>query len=512
MSQANYTGLRLPLAVGVRPGIEKFDFVSILGYAFTAIVGCLLSAIAPTSGNVDKSFCWMVLANVAATLVVLLFKKTREYKPVNWLTPDVTFTVSFVIVHFLYIFMWLTQVFDLGEEMWYFRGAHCPHTVCVTLAMCSACLSVFLLGYMLLRPRRRLGPSRINLGWQQLGKIMARVALFGLSGYIIAMQGRFLEGYYTGSSGGGFVGNTLLSVFQGLVLASIAVVVISRAPLRSRSRRLMALDIFLVLVAGVALLIHGDRSTFVLILIAIAASYSEFVKPISLKTGILAFIGLVMLLGIAQVARSRAVGERSLGMFYRVGLETADESIEISARTFSGSGLTAFVAVDYVPEKHEYFKGKLKLLSVAGIVPFGRRLFGLEQNAETSSSNLFTKLIQGSERGVSGTGTSVFGDFYLEGGFVVCLFAFLLLGVFFRWVLEKSRSTNDLRWHVMLICLVSVLAISARMLIIELIVRQVIYPVIYTAVIAWFLGVRFRGVPVFFPQRSPAAGRVRPIR
>lgn len=482
---------------------EKNDFLGVGGFALTTVIGILLSLIAPTVSRIDKMFCWIVMANVLATLVVLFAKKSRERKPVNWLTPEVSFTVSFSVVHFLYVFLWLTQVYKLGSEIWFFRGANCPHTVCKTLAMCSACLAVFNLGYLLIKPRKRLGPSEINKGWQQLGRLMTRIALTGLGGFIVILGAGFWGGHYSGSSGGGSTANTLLNIFQGLILASIAVLVISRASIKSKSRRMMAADFALVGLAAVALLIHGDRSTFMVMLLAFLTAYSEFIRPFKLRTGILAFVGLIMLMGIAQVARSRAVGERSLASFYKVGKETAGDSIEISAKTFSGSGLTAFVAVDYVPQYHDYYKGQMKILPIAGLVPYGRTLFGIEQNHETSTSNLFTLLIQGPGKGVAGTGTSVFADFYVDGGLPLCLVVFVFLGVSFRWVVEKSRSTNDIRWHVAFVCLVAVLSISARMMILGLLVRQVVYPVIYTLVIARILGIKFKGVPKSFSSMMP---------
>lgn len=506
MNNSPQNNFSLPLQSRSASVREKNDIGAIFGFITSTLLGVVLSMAAPSSGHVSQGFCWIVLLNVWLTVAVLFYKKCREKKPINWLTPDVSFTVSFIVVHFLYVFLWLTHIFDLGSEIWYFRRANCPHTVCSTIAMCSACLSIFHLGYCLVKTKRRLGPSKINPGWQLLGKVMTRISLLGLAGFIVILGNSFLGGHYSGTSGGGATANTLFNIFQGLILASIAVVVISRAPIKSNSKRLAAVDIILAVIGALALLIHGDRSTFLLIMLALVTSYSEFVKPIKLRTGIIAFFGLLMLLGISQIARSRAVGERSISSFYRVGSQHAGDSVELSAKTFSSSALTAFVAVDFVPNEHEYYYGKMKVLSVSGMVPFGRRLFGIKQDETTSSSNLFTLLIQGSTRGVSGTGTSVFADFYLDGGFPCCLVAFLGMGLFFRWIVEKSRSTNDIRWHVCFVCLVSVLSISARMLIIDLVVRQVFYPVIYTFVIGWLLGIRYRSVPAavksFFPSRS----------
>lgn len=459
------------------------------------VIGTVMAVLAPTSEKVNPLFCWGVLVNVSMTMLVLIFRKAREPKPVNWATPEVAFSISFVIVHFLYVFMWLTQVYDMGEEIWYFRYAHCPDTVCKTLAMCSASLSCFLFGYTLVKPKQRRAKLQVNRRWRLLGKLMARISLVALAGYVAMMGARFWGGYYKGSGGGDLIGNTLFNTFQGLILAAVAVVVISRASLRSRSKQWFAVDLFLVAIGAVSLLIHGDRSTFLLILVAVIAAYSEFIRPIRFRTAVLGFVGLFMLLGISQIARTGIGGDRTLYSFFTVSREYADDSFEISAKTFSGSVLTAFVAVDFVPEKHDYYYGRMKLLTLAGIVPFGRSAMGIEQSIDTSTSNLFTYLIQGSRRGVAGTGTSAFAEFYVEGGFVTCLVGFALMGILFRWITEKSRSSNDIRWHVAYVCLVAVLCISARMMILELLVRQVLYPVIYTIVIAYMLGIRFKAKP-----------------
>ena len=66
-------------------------------------------------------------------------------------------------------------------------------------------------------------------------------------------------------------------------------------------------------------------------------------------------------------------------------------------RTFVNFGTSAvcgFVAVDYT-EKHGYYNGKLQLVPLAGIIPFGRRVFKMTDDEESSSAYLLTKLIMG---------------------------------------------------------------------------------------------------------------------
>ena len=103
--------------------------------------------------------------------------------------------------------------------------------------------------------------------------------------------------------------------------------------IRSTTRKLMALDLALVLLGAFALLLHGDRSLFLVIIVTVVAAVSEFIKPIKLQTGILAVVGLFMLFGISQIART--ADDRSIFAFYDAGRENWDKSFELSARTFA---------------------------------------------------------------------------------------------------------------------------------------------------------------------------------
>ena len=469
------------------------------------LIGVALVFAAPSSVVVSPSFCWIVIGLVVVILLTMYARKQADPKPLNWLTPDVAFTGSFVVVHFLYILIWLTGVYDLGTDIWFWRGANCPHVVCKTLAMCASCLAAFHCGYCLIRPnlaiREEYQKSTIQ-NWQGLGKFMTRFSLGLLLAFIGLIGSAFLGGHYSGSTFS-FLPSVVFLIFQGSIIASITVLVFSRASIRSKTRRIMAFDLLLVAVGAFALLLHGDRSLFLVMLVACITSISEFIKPIKLSTAVLAVIGLFILFGISQFAR--AGGDRSIYGFYKTGAERWGQSFEVSARTFGSSSLCAYVAVDLVPDKHNYFMGQYKTNDLAGILPFGRKIFGVEQNAETSSSHLFTLLIQGTTSKVAGAGSSVFGDLYIDFGFVGSAVAFFLLGLLFRFVTEKSRSSRSILWKVGFVALVAVSSICARYGITSLLIRHVAYPVIYTAFFAYLLGVSTKGkfkIPAFFQQPS----------
>ena len=450
---------------------------------------------APESNTISRSYCAAILVIVALISATVFLRKLSEPRPINWLTPETAFTASYVVVHFLYITIWLTGVYELGDEIWYWRQADCPDVVCKALAMCAASLAAFQCGFCLIRSRVPVSndyrPATLS-AWQLLGKVMTRSSLLLLALFVALIGSAFLGGNYRGSSFG-FLPNVVFLIFQGLIIASVTVMVISRASIRSNTRKLLALDTVLVLLGAFALLLHGDRSLFLVIIVTFVAAVSEFIKPIKLQTGLLAMVGLFMLFGVSQIART--ADDRSIFGFYDAGREHWDKSFELSAKTFGGSGLCAFVAVDWAPERHDYYWGQLKTNDLAGLVPFGRKLFGVTQSPDTSSSHLFTFLIQGSTGRVSGCGSSVFGDIYLEVGFWGASIFFLILGVFYRYVTEKARSSRNLLWKVAFIALIAVSSICGRYGITSLLIRHVGYPVIYTAFFAFILGIKLVGRP-----------------
>ena len=361
--------------------------------------------------------------------------------------------------------------------------------------MPCGCLSAFNMGYIFIKYRVRVAPLKPVAKWQSLGKLLVRFSMAMLTAFIFVVGvGRFWGGIYTGSNFG-FGASILLALFQGLVVASICVLIVSRTSMtfgRGMKGGVLWFDLLLAIGASLAVLLHGDRSTFLIIVLAVVASYSEFVKPLKLRTAALAFFGLFVLLGVSGLARHASEG-RSIASFYRIAVETGDDSIEYAMKSFSGSVLTAFIATDYVPSNHPYFMGQLKTNSLAGLIPFGRKLFGVRQDIDSDTAMLFTYLVHGKVgRDVAGAGTSVFADIYLEGGYWFTLVCFFMMGCLFKTISEKAKSTDNLLWKVGLICLIAVSCISGRMAILNLLIRQVAYPVMYVGFIAWLIGVRIR--------------------
>ena len=177
------------------------------------------------------------------------------------------------------------------------------------------------------------------------------------------------------------------------------------------------------------------------------------------------------------------------------------KTINTALLNFGGSSLCAYVAVDHVPENHDYYYGRMQVSQAAGVVPFGRRIFKLSNTKDSSSSLLFTTLIQGrSGRRVAGTGTGMFADFYCDFGYAGTAVIFFLTGFGTSFVQFKARSTYSIFWNIAYIVLCAHLALVSRYTLVNGLVRYVLYSVFYAAAIAIVLGIPLRAR---FQQQVP---------
>ena len=104
---------------------RSHEIIFAFGFLLIGLVGVGLTTIAPASP--DKFFITICLFFVGATLGLLFLAKCFEPKPINWLTADVLFTLSFYVIHFAYIVYWTFDLVENLSEIWYIRNANSPH-------------------------------------------------------------------------------------------------------------------------------------------------------------------------------------------------------------------------------------------------------------------------------------------------------------------------------------------------------------------------------------------------
>ena len=472
--------------------------ISALSFAGLAVGAAAYSQIAPE--RPDHTYITGVMVIVAIALTVLFFAKKGEEAPVNWLTIDVLFAATYSIVHFAYFIYWLLGFFEGQVPLWNINYARAGGAVNYGLAMYATCLCVFLAGFHFIRSKRARPiingvhlPENASRQWERLGRMLTLGGFMGFAGYVVLVGPEVVFGSYSGTNNKGFLPNIFFVIGQNLLIAGVAVSVASGHQVfaRRKGRKLLGfgfLNLLIVAVIAAAMGLHGDRSTLMWIVLGSMVAYSEYSSPFKAKTLAISAFVILFLLGFIVAFRGDRKGRQDLGIA---------NTLNRTFVNFGTSAVCGFVAVDYT-EKNGYFNGRLQLVPLAGIIPFGRKLFKMSDNEESSSAMLLTKLIMGRVgKGVAGTGSSIFADFYFDFGFAITAILFLITGLACKWAQNASRESTSILWSVGYTSLVVYMSIVSRYSLIGGIIRLVVYSVIFAAAAAMFLGIptKFRRMP-----------------
>ena len=456
----------------------------------------------------DPLFIGVVLGLVVLVLSMLYIAKSLQPKPINWLTADVLFSVSFCAVHFAYFFYWILGATGKSRELWHLGHFPMSHTVSAGLAMYAAVVSCFLAGYYFIGTRRWIAvineqpPSKaVGAQWGQLGRLLVRIGGFCFCAFIAIIGPATFFGAYSGTNNISFVGNVCYQVGQVMLMAGMAVSMAAKQRFIARTKRRSRVSLgvsFLdaILIGGLCLAIgiHGDRSTLLYLIGAFVVAYSEYVKPPKAKTLAVAMLVLIFFLGFIMAFRS-ATRDYDFDPL---------KNINNGLLNIGTSSVCGFVAIGSTEiEGHTY--GWMQVKQMAGIVPFGRRLFAIGDSVDNSSAMKLTLLIQGKVgKGVAGTGSSVFADYYFDFGLFGSMLLFFIIGVLAKSVQNRARTSTNILWQVVLVTLVAFLAVCSRYTFTGGLIRTVLYSSIYT----WFIFFAL-GVPMKY--RKPSRPFIAPI-
>lgn len=478
----------------MRNQTRSHEIVFAFGFLLIGLVGIGLTTIAPTSP--DRLFISICLFFVGTTISLLFLAKILEPKPVNWLTADVLFTLSFCVIHFAYFVYWIFELNEDLGEIWYIRNANCPHTVCISLAMYLTAVNAFLCGFYFIKTKRffplinsQKPPQAIEKAWQRLGRLVIRMGFMGFMVFVMIVGPARFFGVYSGTNNISFVANIFFQLGTVFLMAGMTIAMASRGRIFKQTRKKRRgsfgvgyLDMLLIAATVVAIGLHGDRSTLVILFAAYIIAFSEFVRPFKFKT--LAIAGLVLVFFLGFILTFRSAKTESYDFDPVTNINNALTNLGTSA-------VCGFVAVDYTDDDYAY--GRMQVRQLLGIVPFGRRLFGVRDDIDNSSSKLLTLLIQGKVgKGVAGTGTSVFADLYFDFGFYGTCLVFLLVGALAKMVENKARTSTSIIWQVLLVTLIAFLSVCSRYTFSGGLIRFVVYSGLYVSFFCYVLSIPFR--------------------
>lgn len=232
--------------------------------------------------------------------------------------------------------------------------------------------------------------------------------------------------------------------------------------------------LFLVFWHMIFSLYVGDRGQVIFYgVLLFSMYYIRFNKLELIKTIIYILILSISLTIIGQVRQSRHTGESLLTRFTTV-TSTNEESKWYDQKVYGDSTLelalsmrTLNHSIYNVPSKFDYQYGLFQLQRLLAIVPgvsgvFNKIVYDGERKYD-GTANFITFLIQG-DNPLSGDGTSIIADIYLDYGLFGILFVMVLFGFFigsneYKLVTGTYTATNFC-WVAMLIFLANSLYLS----------------------------------------------------
>ena len=477
-------------------------------FAVVAILAGTLALFAPTKP--EKWFIATCLTMGVVSMITVFATKRSEPKPNNWMTCDVLFASTFSIVHFAYFVYWMFGAIPTSMEIWYYRGADCPDRVCFALAMFVVSLNSFLFGYNLTPtstlPSTAYPPSHSPTTAKKhnwIGRILLRAGLLLFVVFILSVGPERFFGAYAGTNTLDRDANVYYALGIILTNAGLAAIAASLPSLRNATSfkhvilsGMKPTDAVFLAVVLMAITIHGDRSTVLYIMITALVAYCEYIRPIRLR--ILSVLALTLITAFGVIVATRGAKERQYDFS---PVKAANDAF----LNFGSSTVCGLVAIDYT-HTNGFYNGRMQISQLAGILPYGRRIFNISNTIHDSSSRMLTRQIQGRiGKGVSGTGTTAFADIYFDFGAAGAVISFFLVGALAKHTQNRARTTGSLPLNVAYIVLVSYITLSSRYSFAAGIARDVVY-----GGVATFILCRVSSVPTATQTRHRARTAPRP--
>lgn len=385
--------------------------------------------------------------SVFCFLLVAVFLIQQRFVDRNWMRLDVVFLIGFLIVHIQVPFLASLGVEpDNYDFIWVNK-----QVVNYATWMSVSAIAFWMFGYSMLRkkvdyPAIAMGGLRdfyVNLRLYDL--VMAVVFFM----FVVFVGEGFLRGAYNTASWGG--GAAYFYLMLGSMLTLRIFYFFKDVPagsgffylLTSFLKNKIFFFVFLLYCALFAL--TGSRTEILFILLAVAGSYSIFVRPIRLKSVFVfvvigAFVFTLMSAGrthdhtYANDANILHRGYLAIQQQERFGI--TDE--------LAGSVRILYRALDVVPDKHPYLYGITYVTAITSVFPFLTRVYINSVDLPSQyhgSSNFFTHLGQGAHS-TWGEGSEILGDIYINFGVVFVFVIMFLLGCVMAVVTNRALRLN----------------------------------------------------------------------
>lgn len=374
----------------------------------------------------------------------------------NWFRIDVFFLLGFGIVHFQWPIMYgLSNILpESASRIWVNEYYVNYATWLSTIGGIS-----WIYGFSILRNKRPLKKIVFSFKYNKL--LNFTILLFLL--FLFTAGKSFLTGgVYKGeggtSSGAGISGYIQLLFSISIILLTTIIILHNKRKYQNNfftwffnfDKKFLVLYFTYV----VLFFLIGDRGGPISLLLTTTILIGSIVRPLKLYTLLVGVFVGGLFLSLISLGRSESSGIEILSAGAEKFQYTSgyDNTLELA-----NSVRTLYMAVSEVPERHDFFYGRLWTGNLLSPFPFTQSLYldlTKTKTYELGSAVYITYLTFGNNPS-SGEGTSLIADIYLNFGSLGVVFFMFLLGIFFKKADNNLHCLENIHWVIVAAILAS---------------------------------------------------------
>lgn len=356
---------------------------------------------------------------------------------------------NFFLLFFYIIYYFPYQLYVLGFQIdtsIFLNHTYIEYTN-ISIIASTIGLVAFMMGFRKTKnsiPVMQRSDPKPQFYWQWFPYLVTGLLLFVCFLYMRTDWEKFLIGKYTGSDTGVATTDGLYFLITHFVVITIAVSVYYKRNGRNISFPLK-IGLFIALLWCILLLRTGDRNTFFIITLVAIGGVSTYLKRFSALMVVGMILFAFLLYNVVEISRMQNV--RSINSIIKIATQTQRYN-SITEGSLGNTTITSRVTFHLVPQYHDFFLGKFKIIGFAGIIPFSRKLLVDPDDIFTTSSKILTKGLLG-KNSTWGVGSNIISDIYMDFGIFGVAALMFLLGYFGNFVSWKAKTkTDSLKWSV----------------------------------------------------------------
>ena len=417
---------------------------------FSFLIFILLVIEPEFSGMPDyKSLNIYLIIFSLATFTHFFFNKNE-----NWFRIDLIFLLGFSIVHFQWALMYSIDGITPNDYSFFWATSNYTKYMNYGTWLSTVGIIAWLLGFTMLK-KAHIQKESINY-FELNYKFFFYFTLFVFIMFLFTAGQEYLSGaVYKGetksASGAGIsVYFQLLFSYSIIILCTIAILNMLQNKNSTYIQLIKNIDkkILLLFISTIFIYLYvGDRGGALQPMLASLILYGTFIKPINKKQFFLIIFFGAILMTLIGIGRAEKSNENILfaGVNKVEFTSNYDFTLELA-----NSARTLYKSLSNVPERHDYFYGKLWVSQILANLPLAQAIYlniSGDRTYELDSAEYITYITRG-KFSTWGEGSSLIADIYLNFGIYGVVIFMFLFGMFFKKIVNEFELKSSLYWIV----------------------------------------------------------------